>query len=100
MMTFQRRAALLVCVLGLFASSSAHAAIIGGVNLGNLTNYLLVFTDGAAGGVIDFNLQGASKGYAGDVAVNGIAAGTLLRASGTVPYAGTMYTNAANLDDW
>jgi hypothetical protein len=80
--------------------SVANAAIIGGVNLGNLTNYLLAFTDGSAGGVIDYNLQGASKGYVGDVAVNGIAAGTNLRTSGTVPYAGTMYTNAANLDSW
>jgi hypothetical protein len=90
----------LFCAISLLSSSVAKASTIGGVNLGNLTDYLLVFTDGSAGGVIDFNLQGASKGYAGDIAVNGVSAGTNLRTSGTVPFAGTMHTNAATLDDW
>lgn len=84
----------------LSAANSAKAATIGGVNLGGLTDYLLVFADGSAGGVIDYNLQGASKGYVGNIAVNGLAAGTNLRTSGTVPYAGIMSTNAANLDSW
>jgi len=64
-------------------SGRADAAALGGVDLGNLTNYLLVFTDGST----DANWQGASKGFAGDVAVNGIVAAE--RTSGTVPFAGT-----------
>jgi PEP-CTERM motif-containing protein len=93
-----RAAALLALVQ--FLASSARATLVGPVDLGTLPNYLLVFTDGSAGGVIDYNLQGASKGYVGNIAVNGIAAGTNLRTSGTVPYAGTMYTNAPTLDSW
>jgi hypothetical protein len=72
--------------------------VLGGVNLGNLTDYLFVF-DGSHG-VTDYNWQGATKGYQGNVAVNGIAAGTDLRTSGDVPFKGTIYTNAANLDSW
>jgi hypothetical protein len=88
----------LVPILGIASQSSAD--VIGGVNMGTLTDYLFVFADGSAGGVIDFNLQAASKGYQGDIAVNGIAAGTDLRTSGQVPYQGTMYTNAGTLDSW
>jgi PEP-CTERM motif len=95
MMTFPRPTALAVCLLGLsFSSDSAHAAIIGGVNLGNLPSYVFVFTDGST----DANWQGASKGFVGDVAVNGISASE--RTSGTVPYAGTIYTNDTTLGAW
>jgi hypothetical protein len=78
----------------LLVPTAAHSATIGGVNLGNLTDYLFVFTDGGE----DANWQGATKGFVGDVAVNGILAneGT----SGTVPYAGTIRTNDANLGAW
>jgi PEP-CTERM motif-containing protein len=90
-----RRTALFVCAgVGLLSCVSTNAATIGSVNLGNLTDYLFVFTDGSE----DANWQGATKGFAGDVAVNGILATE--RTSGTVPYAGTLYTNAATQGAW
>ncbi|MCW5849554.1 MAG: hypothetical protein KIT87_05700 [Anaerolineae bacterium] len=67
---------------------------IGGVDLGNLTDYLLFFGDGRT----DANWQGATKGFVGDVAVNGIVADE--RTSGGVPYAGTVYTNDSTLSAW
>src|SRR3954463_15743169 len=89
------RKSLAVAVGGALCSAmvptTSKAAIIGGVNLGNLPNYLLAFTDGNVDGIVDGNWQGASKGFVGDVAVNGLTAS--LRTSGTVPYAGTIYTN-------
>lgn len=69
-------------------------AIIGGVNLGNLVNNLLFFSNGS----VDANWQGATKGFIGDVAVNGLVAS--LRTSGSVPYAGTLYTNAPTQGAW
>ncbi len=66
----------------------------GSICLGDLTNYLFVFTDGSA----DANWQGATKGFLGDVAVNGLVAKE--RTSGGVPYAGTLYTNAATQGSW
>lgn len=69
-------------------------SVIGGINLGNLTDYLLFYSDGST----DANWQGASKGFVGDVAVDGIQASE--RTSGTVPYAGTIYTNDATLGAW
>jgi hypothetical protein len=68
--------------------------IIGGINLGNLTDYLFFFADGRT----DANWQGATKGYVGDVAVDGIQADE--RTSGSVPYAGTIYTNDTTLGAW
>ncbi len=67
---------------------------IGGVNLGNLPNYHMVFTDGRD----DANWQGASKGFVGDVAIDGIQASE--RTSGSFAYAGTIYTNDATLGAW
>lgn len=69
-------------------------AIIGGVDLGNLVNYLFFFADGSS----DSNWQGATKGFVGDVAVDGLQASE--RTSGDVPYAGTVYTNDATLGVW
>jgi len=69
-------------------------AIIGGVDLGDLPNYLFFLADGN----IDANWQGATKGYVGDVAVDGIQADE--RTSGSVPYAGTIYTNDNTLGAW
>lgn len=68
--------------------------VLGGVNLGDLPNYLFVFTDGSA----DANWQSASKGYVGDVAIDGLSADE--RTSGTVPFAGTIYTNDTTLGAW
>ncbi|MDF2232525.1 hypothetical protein P2H44_08170 [Albimonas sp. CAU 1670] len=73
---------------------AAQARMIGGVELGGLTDYLFVFTDGSA----DANWQGASKGFVGDVAIDGVSADE--RTSGTVPYTGTIYTNSGSLGAW
>ncbi len=69
-------------------------SIIGGVNLGNLINYLLFFANGS----VDADWQGATKGFVGDVSVDGIKASE--RTSGSVPYAGTISTNDSTLDAW
>lgn len=69
-------------------------AVIGGIDLGDLTDYLFVFVDGRD----DANWQGASKGYVGDVAVDGEQANE--RTSGFVPYAGTIFTNDDTLGSW
>ncbi|HEY9599839.1 MAG TPA: hypothetical protein V6D33_19430, partial [Cyanophyceae cyanobacterium] len=63
-------------------------------NLGRLTDYLFVFTNGST----DANWQGATKGFVGNVAVDGIQASE--RTSGGVPYAGTIYTNDTSLGAW
>jgi hypothetical protein len=76
--------------LGVMMVGQASAA----VDLGNLTDYLFVFTNGST----DANWQGATKGFVGDVAVNGVVASE--RTSGGVPYAGTIYTNDSNLGAW
>ena len=71
-----------------------NGAVDGGINLGNLTKYLFVFTNGS----VDANWQGATKGFAGDVAIDGIQAAE--RTSGGVPFAGTIYTNDTTLGAW
>lgn len=73
---------------------SANALEIGGVDLGDLTDYLVFVADGSNGA----GWQGASKGFVGDVAVDGIDANE--NTSGTVPYAGTIYTNDTTLGAW
>ena len=67
---------------------------IGGIDLGDLPDFLFFFADARN----DANWQGASKGYVGDVAVDGIQADQ--RTSGTVPYAGTIFTNDTTLGAW
>ncbi len=67
---------------------------VGGVNLGGLQKRLFVFTDGSS----DANWQSASKGYVGDVAVNGLVAKE--RTSGTIAYKGTIATNDTSLGPW
>ncbi|MBM7556619.1 Ig-like domain-containing protein [Halanaerobacter jeridensis] len=69
-------------------------AIIGGIDLGELVNYLFFFADANQ----DANWQGASKGFVGDVAVDGLQADE--RTAGTVPYAGIISTNDTTLDAW
>ncbi|MDP4084384.1 MAG: hypothetical protein Q8934_07165 [Bacillota bacterium] len=68
--------------------------VIDSVNLGNLPRYLFFFADGHT----DANWQGATKGFVGNVAVDGIQASE--RTSGDVPYAGTITTNDTTLGDW
>ncbi len=68
--------------------------VIGGINMGRLPNYHMVFTNGS----VDANWQGATKGFVGDFAVDGIEADE--RTSGNVPYAGIIYTNDATLSAW
>lgn len=88
----------LLCLLTLAGSAQAQSGgartTLGGVDLGDLTDYLFFFADGSE----DANWQAASKGFVGDVAVDGIQADE--RTSGTVPYAGTIYTNDTTLDAW
>ena len=67
---------------------------LGGVDLGGLTNYLFFAADGG----VDANWQGATKGFAGDVAVDGELARE--RTSGGVPFAGTLFTNDSSADAW
>jgi hypothetical protein len=61
--------------------------------LGDLCSYLMVFTNGN----VDANLHG-SKGFAGNIAVNGLTASE--HTSGSTPYAGLMVTNANSLGAW
>jgi probable HAF family extracellular repeat protein len=67
---------------------------IGGIDIGRISEYLFVFTDGSS----DANWQGASRGYAGSVAINGLKAKE--RTSGSFAYAGTIFTNRSQLDAW
>lgn len=66
----------------------------GTVCLGSLPQYLMVITDGST----DANWQGATKGFAGDVAVNGLVASE--RTSGGVPFGGNLFTNAGTQSAW
>ncbi len=96
-----RRLALLTMAafLGPAAGASLAAVVpppvfIGGVNLGALPNYVMFISNGSG----DANWQGATKGFVGDVAVNGVRAKE--RTSGGVPYAGTVFTNDSSLGAW
>ena len=92
---FYNTIALLLFTNSVIFTSSANAATpIGGVDLGNLTNYLFVFTNSYD----DANLQAATKGFLGDIAVDGIQASE--RTSGTSAYSGTIYTNGSTQDAW
>ena len=66
----------------------------GGIDLGDLTKYLFFFANGSE----DANWQSASKGYVGDVVIDGVQADE--NTSGTFGYAGTIYTNDSTLDKW
>lgn len=69
--------------------------VIGGVDLtGVVDNQLFLFTNGS----VDANWQGASKGFVGNVLVDGLQARE--RTSGGVPYAGTITTNDGSLGAW
>ncbi len=68
--------------------------LIGGVNMGDLPNYLFFFSNGS----IAADWMDAKHGYLGDVAVNGLTA--KLHTNAGIPYGGTIYTNDTTLGDW
>lgn len=73
----------------------ASVGLIGGVDLsGIVTDYLFLFANGTK----DANWQSASKGYVGNVAVDGVVARE--RTSGTIAYAGTIVTSDSTLGPW
>ncbi|MEB3255604.1 MAG: hypothetical protein VKJ05_04355 [Synechococcaceae cyanobacterium] len=76
------------------ASTRAGRAILGGIDLGGLTDYLFVFADGR----VEANWQGASGGFVGDVAVDGKQARE--RTSGSVSFAGTLLSNDKTAGGW
>lgn len=89
-----RLAALVIAGLSTLPLATVHADSIGLVDLGNLTDYLFFFANGSQ----EANWQGASKGFAGGVAIDGIQANE--KSSGTIAYAGTITTNASSLSAW
>ena len=78
---------------GYFADCST--GVIGGIDLSGIANNFLFFF---ADGNVDANWQGATKGFVGNVLLDGIVAKE--RTSGGVPYAGTIYTNDTTLGAW
>src|SRR5437868_5026841 len=78
---------LITATLGLIICNAHSQTWIRGVNMGKLTDYLFVFTDGS----VDANWQSASKGFIGNVAINGTVAHE--RTSGQFGYSGTIFTN-------
>ena len=85
---------LTISVSGTSCGNTIPTCVLGGININNLTQNLFVFTNGN----VDANWQGATKGFIGSVLVNGVLATE--RTSGTVPYAGTIYSNDATLSAW
>ncbi|MBI3790770.1 MAG: hypothetical protein HY275_07810 [Gemmatimonadetes bacterium] len=81
---------------GFVTPAACADGVLGGVDMGGVVNanYLFVFTNGST----DANWQGATKGFVGNVGVDGIQARE--RTSGGVPFAGTIYTNDATLGAW
>jgi hypothetical protein len=91
----KRKAGLLLLGLLVLPCLTSNAqTTIGGVNMGNLTNYLFFFADDST----DANWQGATKGFAGNVAIDGVQAKE--RTSGGVPFSGTIFTNDNSLGAW
>ena len=77
------------------SETSCPTCKAGGVDLsGIIDNELFFFANGS----VDANWQGATKGFVGNVVVNGIIAKE--RTSGGVPYAGTISTNDSTLSAW
>lgn len=75
-------------------AQTASSCFIGGINVKNILNYHMVFTNGS----VDANWQSASKGFIGNVAIDGLQANE--RTSGSFAYAGTISTNDASLSAW
>lgn len=75
----------LLKIVGFLYDCLRFFTVIGDIDLGGLANnYLFFFANGSQ----DANWQGATKGFAGNVLVNGILASE--RTSGGVPFAGTI----------
>jgi hypothetical protein len=76
-----------------FKKSLNELLSVTNVSLGALTDYLFFFSDAST----DAKWIG-SRGFVGDVAINGLVAneGT----SGTIPYNGTIFTNAGTQGAW
>jgi hypothetical protein len=86
---------LAVCIAFLLYSMSLSAQPYNAsMFAGNLIDYHMVFTNGSA----EANWQGASKGFLGAVALNGINANE--KSSGNIPFLGTIYTNSNTLGHW
>ncbi|MEQ1850425.1 MAG: SdrD B-like domain-containing protein [Chthoniobacteraceae bacterium] len=78
-----------------FTKERCVEGVIGPVDLSGLVNnYLFYFADGS----VDANWQGATKGFAGNVLVDGKIASE--RTSGGVPFAGTIVTSDSTLGAW
>jgi|GEM_PF-2901246 len=72
-----------------------NPGVIGSVDLAGIVDtYLFFFANGSQ----DANWQGASKGFVGNVLVDGIVAKE--RTSGGVPFAGTIQTSDSTLGAW
>jgi hypothetical protein len=85
----------LLAGLTLFSSANAQNNATR-VNLGRLTDYLFVFTDGSK----DAKWQSSKFGYVGNVAINGLKAKESSSNREKIPYAGIMYSNDASFIDW
>ena len=84
-------------IVGLSLFSSAYAQNnTSKVNLGRLTDYLFVFTDGSK----DAKWQQSKFGYSGNVAINGLKAKESGSSREKIPYAGIISSNDASLNDW
>ena len=78
------------------ATTTFTDSVIGGVDLGQLTEFVFVFTDGRTLA----NLQDA-RGYVGDIAVDGEQANEKAEGDAkNTDYSGTIFTNDDNLGDW
>ena len=87
-------ALLLAPILAAALAPAPAAASPYPIDMGNLTDFLFVFTDGSN----DANWQGSSNGYVGDVAINGLLAKE--RSSGSFDYSGTIHSNDGSLGGW
>jgi hypothetical protein len=91
---------MLVFLLMLFVGAVPRASagtVLQGIDLGNLPDYLFGFLGTGTSG--NFNMQGATPGFQGDIAVNAPVS-NVLSTSGSVPYQGTMITNGPSLGAW
>lgn len=73
-------------------------AVIGPVDLGDLTDFLFFFQNGGAAPECA-TWQEETSGYIGDVAVKGTVAEEHTTTP-IIPYAGTIYTDDSTLSDW
>ncbi|MEZ6195843.1 MAG: SdrD B-like domain-containing protein [Planctomycetota bacterium] len=84
----------LLLLVAVLSQGAVNAQGLGGIDLGGLTDHVLFVADGSQ----DANWQGASKGFVGNVAIDGFQAGE--RTSGSFAFAGTISTNDSTLGAW